>query len=344
MYGRISFAPSAQLSPMVSGRACRTEFQNASGVWPVSVRPDWSVIVPEIITGSRWPDRLEQALDREDRRLAVQRVEDRLAEDEIGAAVEETAQALGVGRDQLVEGDVAEARIVDVGRDRRRLARRPEHAGDEARAVRRFRGELVGRLAGEPRRGEVELVRERFQPVVGERGRVRVERVGLDDVRARGEVLPVNRADELRLGEHEQVVRALEVDRRVGEARAAEVGFTEPVALDHRPHRAVEDQDPAVEERAKLVGLVRLHITRPSRRSGWGACESAVSRPAQGCLRARAGPENGKPVQLAQLKRVSLALAVFLSPGPLQRPGGARKLKRQIGADRKANFSLDPCQ
>ena len=55
MYGRISFAPSAQFSPMVSGRTCRTEFQNASGVCPVSVRPDWSVIVPEIITGSRCP-------------------------------------------------------------------------------------------------------------------------------------------------------------------------------------------------------------------------------------------------------------------------------------------------
>jgi hypothetical protein len=36
-------------------------------------------------------------------------------------------------------------------------------------------------------------------------------------------------------------------------------------------------------------------------------------------------------------KRVSLALAVFFSPGPWttdgpQQPGGARKLKRQIGA------------
>jgi hypothetical protein len=33
----------------------RTEFQNASGVWPDSVRPLASVIVPEIITGSSMP-------------------------------------------------------------------------------------------------------------------------------------------------------------------------------------------------------------------------------------------------------------------------------------------------
>jgi len=51
----MSFAPSAQLRPIVSGRAWRTEFQNASVVWPVRVRPDWSVIVPEIISGRRRP-------------------------------------------------------------------------------------------------------------------------------------------------------------------------------------------------------------------------------------------------------------------------------------------------
>ena len=38
---------------MVIGSAWRTEFQKASTVCPVSVRPDKSVIVPEIISGSR---------------------------------------------------------------------------------------------------------------------------------------------------------------------------------------------------------------------------------------------------------------------------------------------------
>ena len=32
-----------------------SEFQNASAVWPDSVRPEASVIVPEIITGQRRP-------------------------------------------------------------------------------------------------------------------------------------------------------------------------------------------------------------------------------------------------------------------------------------------------
>ena len=51
IWARSSRAPSAQLSPMVTGAAWRTEFQNAPGVWPDSKRPDMSVMVPEIMTG-----------------------------------------------------------------------------------------------------------------------------------------------------------------------------------------------------------------------------------------------------------------------------------------------------
>ena len=54
-YWRSSFAPSAQLRPKLKGRAWRSEFQKASAVCPDSVRPDASVMVPEIITGQRRP-------------------------------------------------------------------------------------------------------------------------------------------------------------------------------------------------------------------------------------------------------------------------------------------------
>ena len=52
MKGRNCAPPSAQLSPTIAGRACRIEFQNASVVWPDSVRPEASVIVPETMIGS----------------------------------------------------------------------------------------------------------------------------------------------------------------------------------------------------------------------------------------------------------------------------------------------------
>ena len=103
MYGRISAAPSAQLRPTASGRTWRTEFQNASGVWPDSVRPDASVIVPDTMIGSRAPRRSNARLDREQRRLGVERVEDRLDQQQVGAAVDQALGRFGVGVDELVE-------------------------------------------------------------------------------------------------------------------------------------------------------------------------------------------------------------------------------------------------
>ena len=91
---------------MQSGRAWATEFQNASVVWPDRVRPLASVMVPEIITGSPEPRRFEVGLDGEERRLGVQSVEDRLDQQEVRPAVDQSADGLGVRRHQLVEGDV----------------------------------------------------------------------------------------------------------------------------------------------------------------------------------------------------------------------------------------------
>src|SRR5438132_274463 len=43
----ISSGPSAQFNPTMSGFACAMEVRNASSVWPLRVRPERSVIVPE---------------------------------------------------------------------------------------------------------------------------------------------------------------------------------------------------------------------------------------------------------------------------------------------------------
>ena len=141
--------------------------------------------------GTRHDDReppsalFEERLDREDRRFGVERVEDGLEQDQVGAAVGETRERLAVGCNELVEIDVSETRIVDFGRDRRGLVGRPEHAGDEARLARVAIGESLGGFAGEPGRGVVQLVHQAIEPVVGLRRGVRVEGIGLDDVGAR---------------------------------------------------------------------------------------------------------------------------------------------------------------
>ena len=49
--GRSAWAPRAQFRPNAAASAWRSEMQNASAVWPVSVRPLVSTMVPEIHTG-----------------------------------------------------------------------------------------------------------------------------------------------------------------------------------------------------------------------------------------------------------------------------------------------------
>ena len=86
---RSCFGPSAQLSPTMSGSAWRMLCQNASTVWPDSVRPEASTMVPEMISGSALAGLVEERLDREDRGLGVERVEDRLDEEDVGAALDQ---------------------------------------------------------------------------------------------------------------------------------------------------------------------------------------------------------------------------------------------------------------
>src|SRR3712207_8825145 len=62
------------------------------------------------------------------------------------------------------------------------------------------------------------------------------------------EVLAVDGRDEPGLRQHEQVVVALDVGVPVGEALAAVARLVGPVALDRRPHRPVEHEDPRSEE------------------------------------------------------------------------------------------------
>ena len=54
--------------------------------------------------------------------------------------------------------------------------------------------------------------------------------------------------DGRRLGQAQQVAVAAQVARMVAEPLAAEVRLGEPVGLEHRAHRPVEDEDPLAQE------------------------------------------------------------------------------------------------
>ena len=130
-----------------------------------------------------------------------------------------------------------------------------------------LRFELVGRLPREPGGREVELVHHVLHPVVGQGDGGRGEGVGLDDVRAGLEVGRMDRADDLGLGEREEVAVAPQVTRPVGEAVAPVVALAQTVGLDHRPHGAVEHQDPTGEQRLEQGDPV---LAGPERNVGHG--------------------------------------------------------------------------
>ena len=183
MYGRISRAPSAQLMPTLNGCACATEVQNASTVWPESVRPLRSVIVTEIHQRQR---AARTSTRGDERGFGVERVEDRLDQQEVDAAVDQrrgsaprrpscTWSNVSARNDgSLTSGEIESVRLA--GRwSRRRTGRRP----------RRPRA----RASWAPRRSSR---RRAPRAVVGLGDRRGGERVGLDDVGAGREVVAVN--------------------------------------------------------------------------------------------------------------------------------------------------------
>ena len=149
-------APSAQLSPTLSGRACATEFQNASAVWPESVRPLASVIVPEIITGSRMPE-LRRTAPRCAKSAALALSVSKMVSTRSRSAPPSTRPRarLGVGGHELVEGRRSGSR----GRSRPARARRSGWSGRARRprsAARRAPGAPIRprrRGPAGPRRG-----------------------------------------------------------------------------------------------------------------------------------------------------------------------------------------------
>ena len=122
----------------------------------------------------------------DDRRLGVERVEHRLDDEQVDAALGQRCDLLGVRVADLVEGARAVGGLVDARRERQRHVQRADRAGDETRPV--GRRDAVTRCAGDPRRLEVDLAHERLEAVVGLPDRRRGERVRDRDVGAGREI------------------------------------------------------------------------------------------------------------------------------------------------------------
>ena len=199
--------------PTLSRSMCETEIQNASTVWPESVRPLWSTMVTETMTGTRCPEASKYSSMAKERGLGVERVENRFEQQQVGAAFDQAARLLVVDFAQFVEGDAARGGAVHILRHRGGAVGRPHRSGDEA-VLAGMRGfELVGHRARDFRAREVQFVDVIFEAVIGHGNCVGVERVGLDDVGAGFEILPLNRLHDVRLREVQHVEVSAQIAR-----------------------------------------------------------------------------------------------------------------------------------
>jgi hypothetical protein len=72
---------------------------------------------------------------------------------------------------------------------------------------------------------------------------LRIKRIRLDDIRPGFEVLPMNRLDDGRLRDVQEIVVSLEVLLPILEPFPPKRSFVELVPLDHGAHGAIKDQD-----------------------------------------------------------------------------------------------------
>lgn len=185
----------------------------------------------------------KHALYGEDRGFGVQGVENGFDQDQVGAAFDQAFGGLGVVFHQFIEGHVAIAGVVHVRGQRAGAAGRAEHAGDEARLFRVFEGLRIGNLAGQASAFYVQFVGQFFHAVVGHGNPGGVEGVGFQNVSAGIQVGFFDAADHVRARQHQQVVVAFDIAWPVGKAFATVILFLELVALDHRAHAAIENQN-----------------------------------------------------------------------------------------------------
>ena len=176
---------------------------------------------------------------------------------------------LCVGGFDLIEGDHPKARIVGIGRVRKRDSQRPDRPSYEP-LTRGCTGNSIGPFAALPRRLLIDIPREITQKRVFDdllierrvlpaaplprifdkefalRDAGCPEGIRLDDVRPCLEKSAMNIANHLWLGQREEVAVIQQALRRILKALPADVRFRHSISADSRAHRSIDDGNPTL--------------------------------------------------------------------------------------------------
>jgi hypothetical protein len=221
--------------------------------------------------------------NRHQRGLCIQRIEDRLHQQQVRAARNQRTHLLRIRLSSPGRmSQHAKAGIVRVRRVRERYRQRPNRAGHKSLPS-RFIGHTIRPLAALPRGLLVDLPRQitsvtRRQSLLIKSGSFRppcsrgsstktrsanarrAKGIRLDDVRTRFKKPPVNIADHLRLRQRKEIAVVQQILRRVLEPLPANIRFLHPIGADRRAHRSIDDGNTAFQYLLQGMGVVANHI------------------------------------------------------------------------------------
>ena len=176
------------------------------------------------------------------RGLGIQRIKDRLDQNDLRAAVDQPTRLLVVGNTHLVKRHGTKTGVVDVWRDRQRAVGGPDSTGHKpAAAVALF--SLDRSFARQPSAVHIQLIGKLFHEVIGLGDGRGGKRIGFHNVRARKKVIQMDVTDRIGLGQDQQVVVALEIMLPVLEALGAKISLGKLPVLNFSTHGAVKHQN-----------------------------------------------------------------------------------------------------
>ncbi len=182
---------------------------------------------------------LKNLVDGKQRCLGVERVENGLHQQHIAAALDQGEGLFVVGGAQLLERDVARARVVYIRADAGGLWGGSERTHDKTRLLRR--GKAVAGGTRDLRRLQVHLARQMCHVVIGLRYRGGAKGVGLDHVGTRRQISVVDIADHRGLCQAEQFVVALDIFMEIAKTHSPIGCLVKAQALNHGAHGTVQD-------------------------------------------------------------------------------------------------------
>ncbi len=172
-------------------------------------------------------DLFRKRMNGQERRFDISRVLAGLDQQQIHSAFDESFRLRVISLTQFAERHAAS--------NRNRLRRRPHGASHKPRLP--GRTEFLRCLPSQLGRALVQEMRVRCQPVLRQHNRRPPKRIRLDDVRSGFKVLPVNIQNYIRPRSHQILIASFE--RSSAKVRRIQVAL-----LQHRPHRAVQHEDP----------------------------------------------------------------------------------------------------